>query len=305
MTLEISIKSPLSLPSFLKSQKDEPRRDIHWVGQKGETGNQKISGGQNNPSPRPNNTQTYRPLSSIKLSDVDEAQKYFTDQLIPSPYSAWVGKNYFCNISLARRRDGRPPMIFGRVTTCFPTDGYVDNIQDIELRFPHKRGQPDPILLSAEEILLPPQGFVQSYCMRVKFLASPEDTEDFHPFENLFTEQGFMLDVTSDYIDLVHLDEFSRDVHPWFFVVGSRWFASIPTSVQDDIRKSLKSLAGWNKLVFNYHPKRLTTEIHTLNRELDFNYGFSEYYLIAPETPQQTTHIVAVSFDKIFSQPMK
>jgi len=305
MALEISIKSPLSLPRFLQAQEDEPRRDIHWVGHERETGNRQNLGGQINPSPKPDNTQTYRPLSTIKLSDVEEAQKYFASQLIPSPNPSWIGANHFCNLTLVRKRDGRPPMIFGRVKTCFPTDGYLDNIQDIELRFPNKQGQPDPILLGVEDILLPPQGFVQSYGMCVKFLASPEDMEDFRPFENLFTEQGFTLDVTSDYIDLLHLDEFSKDALPWFFVVGSRWFASIPTSVQDDIRKSLKSLAGWNKLVFNYHPKRLTTEIHTLNRELDFNYGFSEYYLIAPETPQQTTHIVAVSFDKIFSQPMK
>jgi len=305
MALEISLNPPLSLPRFLQIQKDEPRRDIHWVGQKRETGNRKNLDGQNSPSLKPDNKRTYRPLSSIKLSDVDEAQKYLASQLIPAPLPAWVGTNYFCNISLVRQRDGRPPMIFGRVKTCYPTDGYASNIQDIELQFPHKQGKPDPILLSVEDIIPPPHGIIQSYGIRAKFLASPEDKADFLPFENLFSEQGLIVEFMSEYIELLHLDEWHKDTHPWFFVVGSRWFTSIPISIQEDIRKSLRSLIGWGKLVFNYHPKWLPAEIHTLNRELDFNYGFSEQYLIAPESPQQTVYIVAVSFNRIFSQPMK
>jgi len=305
MTLEISLKPPLSLPRFLQAQKDEPRRDIHWIGQKKDAGNQQNSSGQNNPSPKPDNSQIYRPLSSIKLGDVDDAQKYFASQLIPSPYPAWVGANHFCSLTLVRKRDGRPPVIFGRVKTCYPTDGYINNIHDIELHFPHKKGQPDPILLSVEDIIPPPQGIIQSYGIRVRFLASAEDVADFQPFENLFTEQGFTLDFTSDYMDLLHLDEFNKDSHPWFHVVGSRWFAGIPDSVQDEIRRSLKSLITWNKFIFNYHPKWILPEVRTLNSELDFNYGFSEHYLIAPESPQQTAHIVAMSFNKIFMLPMK
>jgi hypothetical protein len=305
MTLEISLKPPLSLPRFLQAQKDEPRRDIHWVGHKKEAESQQDSGGKNSQTPKPDNTQGYRPLSSITLGDVGEAQKFFAGQLIPSPYPAWVGVNHFCNLTLARKRDGRPPMIFGRVKTCYPTDGYINNIQDIELHFPHKMGQPDPILLSMEDIVPPPQGVLQSYGVRVKFLASPEDIADFQSFENSFTEQGFTLDFSSDYIDLLHLDEFNKGSHPWFHVVGSRWFASIPDSVQDEVRKSLKSLIGWNNLIFNYHPKWMSPDVRTLNHELDFNYGFSEHYLITPQDTQQTAHIVAVAFNKIFMQPMK
>jgi hypothetical protein len=305
MTLEISLKPPLLIPRFLQAQKDEPRRDIHWIGHKKETENQQDPRGKNSQTPKPGNSQGYRPLSSITLGDVDEAQNFFASQLIPSQYPAWVGVNHFCNFTLARKRDGRPPMIFGRVKTCYPTDGYINNIQDIELHFPHKKGQPDSILLSMEDIVPPPQGVLQSYGVRVKFLASPEDAADFESFENLFTGHGFTLDFTSDYMDLLHLDEFNKDAHPWFHVVGSRWFSSIPDSVQDEVRRSLKSLIGWNKVIFNYHPKWLHPGVRTLNNELDLNYGFSEHYLIAPQDPQQTAHIVAMSFNKIFMQPMK
>jgi len=305
MALEISLKLPLSLPRFLQAQKDEPRRDIHWVGQKGDSENQQDSGGKNTHSPKPDNAQGYRPLSSIKLGDVDDAQKYFANQLIPSPYPAWIRANHFCNLTLSRKRDGRPPMIFGRVKTCYPTDGYINNIQDIELQFPNKQGPPAPVLLSTTDIVSPPQGVIQSYGIRVKFLASAEDVADFQPFENLFTAQGFVLDATDDYIDLLHLNEFEKNSHPWFYIVGSRWFASIPDSVRDEIRNSLKSLVGWDKFIFNYHPKWLPPDIRPLNSELDFNYGFSEHYLITPESPQQTAHIVTKSFGQIFLQPMK
>ena len=305
MTLDISLKPALSIPRFLQAQKDEPRRDIHWVGQKGETGNQKNSDQQNTHSPSPDNTQGYRPLASIKLSEVDEAQKYFASQLIPSPYPAWIGANHFCNLTLVRKRDGRPPMIFGRVKTCYPTDGYINNIQDIELQFPNKQGQPDSILLSTTNIIHPPHGIIQSYGIHVRFLAAPEDMAEFQPFEHLFTRQGFTLDITNDYIDLLHINEFERNSRPWLYVVGSRWFASIPDSVKDEIKRSLKNLIGWNNFIFNYHPKWLSAEINTLNRELDFNYGFSEHYLIAPKSPQQTAHIVSSAFTKIFLQPIK
>jgi len=208
-------------------------------------------------------------------------------------------------LTLARKRDGRPPMIFGRVKTCYPTDGYINNIQDIELQFPNRQGSPDPILLSIEDVVAPPQGVLQSYDVRVKFMASPGDMANFQSFEHLFAEQGFTLDITNNYIDLLHLNEFEKNSLPWFHVVGSRWFASSPDSVQDEVRRGLKSLIGWNKLIFNYHPKWLPPEIRPLNSELDFNYGFSEHYLIAPESPQQTAHSVTVAFNKIFMQPMK
>jgi len=305
MTLELSLKHPLFLPRFMQAQKNEPRRDIHWVGQNKDTRNEQGPVKQNDPPQKPDGSQGYRSLSSIKLSDVSEAQKYFANQLIPSPHPAWIGMNHFCNLSLAREMDNRPPMIFGRVKTCYPSDGYINNIQDVELWFPHKNGQPDPILLGANDILPSPQGIIQSFGVRVKFWGLPEDLADFQSHENLFIEQGLTIEPASDYLELLHLDDFNKDNYPWFHIVSSRWFASIPNSVQDDVRKSILQLVGWGKLILNYHPKWLPPEIYTLNRELDLNYGFSEHYLIAPESPQQAVHIVAVSLNKLFMEPMK
>jgi hypothetical protein len=88
-------------------------------------------------------------------------------------------------------------------------------------------------------------------------------------------------------------------------VISSRWFASIPVSVQPEIREKLTKLIHWNKLFFNYHPElQLPREIHSLNRELGMKAGFTEHHLIEPENPQQTVQILARTFDKLFDQPM-
>jgi len=42
-----------------------------------------------------------------------------------------------------------------------------------------------------------------------------------------------------------------------------------------------------------------------LNRELGFKAGYTNTFLIEPENPEQTVQIIARTFDKVFSQPMK
>src|SRR6185503_18086090 len=163
---------------------------------------------------------------------------------------------------------GCPPAIFGRVKTCYPSDGYIQNIQEMEIHFPQKDGAPDVVLLHADEIIHDPHKPVQSYCVRVKFLAAPEDMADFDGYENLFLEQGFLPEFESGYIDLLELSEQNHSTLPWFYIISSRWFASIPESLQPEIRSALQNLIRWNKLIFNYHPKAWTSEIRTLNGEL-------------------------------------
>jgi len=247
----------------------------------------------------------YRDLASLTLGDVHDAYDFFKSQLLPSPYEAWVNTNYFCMLELVRRRDGRPPVFFGRVKTCYPSDGYIHNIQDMELYFPNKNRKPDTVLLRAEDILLDPGKPVQSYCARVKFFASPEDRTDFDQYENLFLEKGFIPEFTTGYLDLLDMNEHEHATYPWLYVIGSRWLASIPDSVQPEIRERLKGLVQWNKLIFNYHPERLPTGIRSLNRELGYKAGFTDIFLIEPETPQQTAQIVSSTFEKLFQQPIK
>ena len=194
--------------------------------------------------------------------------------------------------------------MFGRVKTCYPSDGHIHNIQDMELYFPNKNRKPDTVLLRAEDILLDHAKPVQSYCVRVKFFASPEDIADFDQFENLFLEQGFIPEFTPGYIDLLDMNEHDHALYPWLYVFGSRWLASIPESVRPEIREKLKSLIQWNKLIFNYHPERLPTEIRSLNRELGYKAGFTDIFIIEPEDPQQTVKILQSTFEKIFQQPI-
>lgn len=310
MALETLLRRSLFSPPFIQTGNDKPRKP-HWVGDKGPTPAQQgrtpgSPGGKDDdrsakrPDPR-----GYRDPASLTLGEVQDAYSFFKAQLLPSPYESWVATNYFCMLELVRRRDGRPPVVFGRVKTCYPSDGYINNIQDMELYFPNKDRKPDTVLLRAEDILLDPTKPVQSYGVRVKFFASPEDMADFDEYENLFLEKGFILEFTPGYIDLLDMNEHDHAAYPWLYVIGSRWLASIPESVQPEVREKLKSLIQWNKLIFNYHPERLPHEIRSLNRELGYKAGFTDIFLIEPEDPQQTVKIVQSTFEKLFQQPMK
>ena len=313
MTFEIVLKRSLLLPHFAQKRDDKtppPGRKIHWVGDREPA---RPREGQNQAGKQKDNkpdrdegrdTRGYRELSTITLGEVSDAQKYFASQLLPSPYPAWMATNHFCMLHLVHQR-GRPPAIFGRVKTCYPSDGYIQNIQELEIHFPQKDSAPDVVLLHTGEISHDPHKPVQSYCMRVKFLAVPEDIADFDGDENLFLEQGFLPEFESGYIDLLDLTEQNHSALPWLYVISSRWFASIPESLQPEIRSALQNLMRWNKLIFNYHPKAWTSGIRTLNDELGFNYGFTEHYLITPQDVQQTMQIVASTFEKIFAQAMK
>src|SRR3990172_727827 len=117
----------------------------------------------------------------------------------------------------------------------------------MELFFPRREGAPDVLQLHADDILQSPRGAVQSYCIRVKFLASPEDIEDFNRQEDVFLQNGFLPEFTSGYLDLLDMNEQEQAGSPWLYVVGSRWFASVPESIQPEIREKLRSLIRWNR----------------------------------------------------------
>jgi len=310
MTLETALRRFLLSPNFIQTGNEKPRKG-HILGRGTENLTRQPDqnqGGKNANDPEqgtPRKTRGYRKLDSITLGEVKSAYNFFEKQLKPGPYEAWVGTNNFCMIDLVQRNEDVPPAIFGRVSVCHPSDGYVQNIREMELSFPQKEGRPDTVLLHHKDILQPPHGNVQSYYIRVKFLASQEDIADFSESENLFLEKGFILDYSTGYIDLLELREKDRDLYPWLYVVGSRWFASIPNSVQAEVRGSLQNLIQWNKLIFNYHPEKLQGEIKTLNRELGYKPGFTDLFLIETEDPQQTVRIINSTFEKLFEQPMK
>lgn len=307
MTLEISLKRSLLSSLFIQTGNDRPRRP-HWVGDRQPAAPQpgQIPGDkQDDPSRPRRGARGYRDLASLTLGEVQDAYHYFESQFIPSPYESWVAKNYFCMLELDRRRDDRPPVVFGRVKTCYPSDGYIHNIQDMEIYFPNRNGKPDTVLVRADDILLDPTRPMQNYCVRVQFFATAEDIVDFDQDGSILTETGFRPEFNTGYIDLLEMDHQDQMAYPWLYVVSSRWFASIPETVQPEVREKLKDLIQWNKLVFNYHPENLPSDIRTLNREFGFKYGFTDIVLIEPADPAQTARIIASTFEKLFQQPMK
>lgn len=279
---------------------------LHWVGQKTQAEQKPEPGGKSGGEPhRTKDERGYRELSSITLSEVNDAYHYYANQLAPSPAPGWIAPHFFCMLHLAPRRENCPPAIFGRVKTSYPSDGYVQNIQELELQFPGRDHSPDLVHLRVNEILNTPSKPLQSFCVRVKFLLHPDDQAEFDGQEGLFVQQGYLPEFGNSYIDLLDINEHKPSSLPWLYVIGSRWFASIPLSMQPEIREKLTKLVHWNRLIFNYHPEYLPREVRTLNRELGFKPGYTEIFLIEPENPEQTIQIVSKTFDKLFSQPMK
>ena len=299
MTLETAFRRLGLLPGFIQTGNGEPRK-AHWLGNRQSTKSQqdqKQTGQDSHPPQRPD-PRGYRDLTSITLGEVEDAFQVFQAQLVPSPAEVWIAKNYFCQLPLKRRGDERPPLVFGRIKTVYPADGYMQNVEEMELYFPRRTAPPDVLHIHDHDIS--PQKPAQSYCVGVKFYLSEEEMADFSQSENIFLEKGFAPLYETGYLDLLDVNEQNHSASPWLHVIGSSWFASIPDSVQPEIREQLRKLVRWNTVIFNYHPRRHALRYLSLNEELDFHYGFSEHYLVAPQNTDQTLKKVEEGFNEIF-----
>jgi len=301
MTLETAFRRFTLLPRFIQTGNGEPRK-AHFLGRdEASSLEQKQDRGRKNDN-SPKKSGKYRDLADITLGEVDEVYQFFKSQLVPSPAEAWVAKNYFCQLPLNRRGEERPPVVFGRVKTCFPGDGYVNNLDQMEMYFPRKGAAPDTLHIRIDDISL--QKPTYSFCVGVKFYVSEEERADFSQSENIFIEKGFAPLYDTSYLDLLEIDEQNHSSRSWLHVIGSGWFASIPDSVQPEIRHQLQNLVRSNQVIFNYHPRRYSLQYRSLNEELDFNYGFSEHFLVAPQDTGQTLNKVEQTFTGMFMQGM-
>lgn len=295
MTLETALRPPFSLPRLLRAHADEPEQKYHWLGKDSEPPreSQPPSGlGERKPE---GEKSKYRPLGSITLGEVEQAMGLFEAQLIPA-HDHWIAKNHFCTLPLKRIRDGRPPLIFGYVTACFPSDGHIENVEDLELLFPHRDAPPDLLRLHKDDISLYSDRHAQSHYLRVQVKGTAEDEAEFAGSEEMFHANGFHLGFDRGYYDLLDMNEQNQSAHPHLYVIGSRWLAAVPPSTYFEVISKLKEMLGWGKVIFNYHPGWLPTEIHTLNRALGLKYKLTKHYLTEPENPQQTAHLVAIMF---------
>jgi hypothetical protein len=170
----------------------------------------------------------------------------------------------------------------------------------MEMYFPQPGAQPDLVHLYQSD--LSRQGPAQSYCIGVKMYLSGEEMSDFRGAENIFIERGFAPIYENGYLDLLEVNEQHRAALAWLHVVGSGWFAAIPDSVQGEVREQLRALVHWGGTLLNYHPRRYALQYRSLNEELDFQYRFTEHYLLAPQDTSQVLKKVEDQFDEIFVQ---
>src|SRR5512138_794752 len=307
MALETAFRRFALLPGFIQTGNGEPRNKAHWLGdQRKQSAPPQQDQNQHRQDDRPpqrRDPRGYRDLASLTLGEVEEAYHHFERQLVPSPTEAWIAKNYFCQIPLKPRGQDRPAVVFGRVRTCYPGDGNINNVEELEIYFPRKDAAPDLLHIRFHDIAL--QKLTQSYCVGVKMYISEDEMADFSRSENIFLEKGFAPLYENGYIDLLDVNEQNHASLPWLYVIGSGWFASIPDSVQPEIRKQLRNLVRWDKIIFNYHPRRYSLQVPSLNEELDFQYGFSEHYLVAPQDTEQALKKVEERFGEIFMKGMK
>ena len=302
MTLEISLRRPFTLPRVFWAGKGESRQDYHWIGHARDEEQESASTGENNQKP-PNNEdkQKYRPLTEITLGEVEDAIKLFEHQLVPAQEN-WIGKNHFCQIPLKRKR-GQPPTVFGRVKTCYPSDGVPDNVDEMELYFPHKDGKPDVIHIYNDEISRRSQMQVQSYFVRVGVLTSAEEKVELDESVPMLSASGFHPEFDAGYLDILDMNEGNRSMYPQLYVIGSRWFDTMPESLHAEMKSRLKEMIGWGKQIFNYHPEWLTNDVNTLNRVLGYKYGFTPTLLPEPGNIHETAFIVTKVFEQLISIP--
>ena len=300
MSIEISLRRPFSLPSIYFAQQGDSRKDYHWIGQKPTVEpRQGDPGNQNRDRKNNKNDQKYHPLGEITLGEVDDVYNHYKHQLLFGQ-TGWVGKKYFCQIPLKRNEDGRPRVIFGRVKTCHPSDGYIDNVEEMELYFPRKDRAPDVLHIKSDEIDKSTQKQVQSYFVRVRMLMSEEDQVDLEEADPKLRANGFYPELESSYLDLLEMTSLNQPKYPWMYVISSRWFAAVPESVKPEVEGKLKEMVSWGNQIFNYHPEWLDGDVVTLNRVLRLKYAFTPQLLIEPGNSEELSFIVLKTFEKLF-----
>lgn len=310
MSFQIAFKRSLLLPEWLQFGENKPPPKpkgifSHLLGGEGaeyfEEG--KTPDGQNEPGPE--NGGKYdergcRKLWTIPPGEVQDAFALYDKQLFPTADGAVIKKNSFYTLPMLKY-SGAPSFIFGRVKVCMPTDGHIQDVHEVELEFPQAGGGPERVAIGPHNIDTQIQ--IQSYRIRMKFYGTEDDRADFVRHERKFAEAGFAFDFSDNFIDLFELDLLERESLPWFHVIGSRWFAAVPHSWQEEVRKKLNQLSAQETLILNYHPRHTPADVHKLNDELDFQYRLTEFYLTDPKTPAQVHYMVKTIFEKIFSKP--
>lgn len=298
----LAFKTPLFLPGLLQFGEDEPRPPKAGRFWAHTPGGADAAPFPEDPSPSPDDKYDERGCrrpGTISPGEVQSAFALYENQLMPTDDGALVRRSGFYTIPLLRY-SGAPAFLFGRVKVCMPTDGHIQDMQEVELSFPQAGGAPERIVLEPHDVNLEEQ--VQSYRVRVKIFGAEADRADFMPYQRKFAEAGFDFDFGGDYNDLLQTDLLERESLPWFHVIGSRWFARIPASRREGVKRMLLRLCSRETLILNYHPRH-ARGVLPLNEQLEFQPRLSEFLLSDPWSPEQVHFAVRTVFEKIFAQP--
>lgn len=304
MTLALSLRRSISLPREISTGNGSSRK-VHWVGGKTPVEPKQNHAQHGGDDSGRRSSGVYHSLSEIKFGEVHQAYRNFQPLIVPSDTPGWVAPGYFCSIPLAQAVEYRPSAIFGRVKACYPSDGYVQNIREMELLFPKPGSEPLELNIRRHDIDFESGALAQSYRAAVKIFIAPAEQADFAQFKDAFLQYGYVPEFITRYVDLADVNEFNYNEFPDVVVVSSRWFESAREVSDGQAYEKLRQLIKWNKTVANYHPSNMDNDVRALNRELGFKHGFTDTVLIEPETPAQTLEFVSRTFDRIFMQGMR
>ncbi len=296
MALDLSLRRFSLLPRFIQTGNEEPRRD-HFVrrGDNSPAGGDQDAGDHRDEPPKQSKTDKYRGLGDITMREVEESLAYFLPQLIPVADVEWVAKNYFCQIPLQKTFEQRPPVVFGRVGSCYPMAGLRENVEELELQFPHKDTVPDLLHIGYGDISR--KAAIQSYYVGVKMYLSKKEHREFLQDHDHFLDLGYAPVYEEGFGDLLNMTERDRPSLPWVYVFGSEWFATVSDSWQVDVKHQIEKLLSWNRVGLNFHPRKYLLQYKSLNEEMEFNPGFTDRYVFMPQDIGQTL----VKMDEEFS----
>jgi hypothetical protein len=299
MALDLSLRRFSLLPRFIQTGNGEPPK-AHFVRRSDPlpAGGDQETGGNHDDDPKQSKPGKHRRLSDITMGEVRQAIKLYERQLVAVDGVEWVAANYFCTFPLQRPLfdQGRSPVVFGRVGSCYPTEGIRENLRELELYFPHKNEAPELFQLRNGE--LNHQEPIQSYRLGIKMYLSKKEQREFLQDNDQFLHLGYAPSYEAEYRDMLELSERDRPALPWVYVFGSEWFATVPDSWQVDVKRQIDKLLRWNRVVLNFHPRRHLLKYKSLNDEMEFNLGFTEHYLFMPQDTEQT----ALKLDEVFGE---
>ncbi|MFT3895294.1 MAG: hypothetical protein QM730_27025 [Anaerolineales bacterium] len=242
-------------------------------------------------------------LTEVTDTDVEMAMQFFGPQLRTAWDHNLIKKQRFCTIRLVG--NGGPAVIFGRVSTCYPHDGEIRSIRQMDILFPRLETEPAIVTVTEKDILSDDFGDPPtSYLFRIQILGDAEDGSEFEGKDEDFQKKGFSAELNYEFDDLqsfhIQSDE-QKFSMPWVYVISSRWISMLPKDIYAVVFANLKNiLMQRNRIIINYHPDGYSS----LNKVFKLRPGVSPIWFHDADTVDDVLDITEQTFNSLIMRPL-